>query len=132
MFTLSRHRRLTTWFALWLLVLTALLPVAAQAMVTRQQGGEWLEVCTSTGMVRVAPDAADSAQSASTDGQTGEFNLGQHCPLCTLHDATLALPPVAFQFQPVPALADFPPAYYRSVQAASVWLAAPARAPPRL
>lgn len=127
MFTLSRPRRLTTWLALWLLVLNALLPVAAQAMVVARQGGEWLEVCTSTGMVRVQSDAEHASQDTAPGG---EFNLGQHCPLCTLHDGLQALPPATATLDLPLLLTERPPAFYRGARVSAVWLAAPARGPP--
>lgn len=131
MFTLIRPRRWTTWLALWLLVLNALLPVAAQAMVLARQGGDLLEVCTSTGMVRVQADAGHASQQNPAGG-AGEFNLGQHCPLCTLHDGGQALPSAGFTWVAPAPWTDWPPAFYRGVRTSTVWLAAPARAPPRV
>ncbi len=131
MYSLKRHRRLTTWLALWLLVLNALLPVTAQAMVLARQGADLLEVCTSTGMVRVQADASHAVQPGSSGGSV-EFNLGQHCPLCTLHDSGQALPPAVLTWVTPAPWTDWPPAFYRGARIATVWLAAPARAPPRV
>lgn len=93
MFTLRRPRRWTTWLAMWVLVLNAFAPLVAQAAVANQQGGHWFEVCTSTGMVRVQADASHGDAQLPSSG--GEFNLGQHCPACTVHDLALGLPPAA-------------------------------------
>lgn len=113
---------------MWVLVLNALAPLAAQAVVARQQDGHGLEICTSTGMVRVQAELV-AASPAEPVGHA--FNLGQHCPACTLHDLALGLPAaeVGFRAQPMPA--GHAPVVQLAARDNRVALAAPARAPPQ-
>lgn len=124
-----RTRPYTTWLALWVLVLNALMPLAAQAMARAQGAPDWIEVCTSTGMVRVQADGEPLAQG---DAPAGIFDMGQHCPACTLHPGVAGLPPTPLTLPVASAVLEKPPAYWQAPSASRIWLPAHSRAPPSL
>jgi hypothetical protein len=107
------------------LVLAALAPTLAQAVVASSDRSDWVQICSTTGMawVKVDTAAADTESAPMAD-------MGMQCPWCTLHSPATGLPPApgltvtaAAQISPVEGLtAALPPV--------GVWLAAPVRAPP--
>lgn len=56
----ARSRPWITWLTLWALVLGACLPTLSQAVVHATERSNWVEVCTSTGMVWVRADDGGS------------------------------------------------------------------------
>lgn len=110
---LRLHQHLTTWFALWVLLLGLTLPLLGHAGMSRFLGigqpsadrvenaqpgtasvssmPEWVSICTNTGMVWM--DLADgSAQApAATPAAPASDMAGGHCLYCLLHDEELAL-----------------------------------------
>ena len=125
---MSKHRpihRLTTWLSVLVLVLNALMPLAAQAMLASAGPVDAVEICTSTGMVRLAVDQGnDSGKSDATQMQD--------CPFCLLHDGQASLPPASITLPLVQGFAEMPPAFYRAADTSAVWLAALSRGPPLL
>lgn len=122
-------RQLLARLALWALVLNALLPLSAQAMMRAVADADLLEVCTSTGMVRVQVQAGDAT---ATDQPASGASPAQSCQLCLLHHGMLALPGGESPRVDMPALADHPPRFHSSSHTSSVWLSARSRAPPEL
>lgn len=120
-----RHRRWTAWVSVWLLVLSACLPTVTQALVQGDGAPPWLEVCASTGMVRV------STQDDANGSPVGVLG-GAACEWCTLHGGSAGLPPAS---DAAPALlprhADGSTGHPRHADIAAVWLPAQSRAPPR-
>jgi hypothetical protein len=124
--SLTRAQRcFTAWLAMLALVLGALAPTLAQAVVKVSDRSDWVQICSTTGMawVKAEPVAADSETAPMAD-------MGMQCPWCSLHSPVTGLPPApafavtaAAQVAPVDGLASAP-------SPAGVWLAAPARAPP--
>ena len=107
------------------LALNALMPLAAQAMLTSAGSGEAVEICTSTGMLRVVVDEQDGSGKPDS-GQT------QNCPFCLLHDGQAMLPSTPLGLS-LPLLhAEMPPAFYQAAQTSAVWLTALSRGPPSL
>ncbi len=104
------------------LVLNALMPLAAQAMRAYGTDADMIEVCTSTGMVRLAVGAPDDPGSASA----------QSCPFCLLHDGQAMLPITLAALPPTPSYAGMPPAFHQTAQTSAVWLTALSRGPPSL
>lgn len=100
--------------------------LAAQAMWASGQATNMVEVCTSTGMVRVAIDAADDLDDA------GSSAFAQSCPFCLLHDGQAMPPPSATAFPLTESYAGMPPAFYQATHTSAVWLAALSRGPPLL
>jgi len=121
------HHRFTAWLALLAMVLGALAPTVAQAMVRSSDRAQWVEVCSASGMAWVKTDAV-AQQTADGDAPaTGAF---PSCPWCTLHSGAAGLPPVTAAAEPLPRQTDQPPAFYRAVSLSGTWAVAHARAPP--
>lgn len=125
MFVSRLHRRFTAWVALLALVFGALAPTLTQAMVASGERGDWLEVCSVSGMVWVKADTGELAQQPPDGGPAG-----QHCPWCTLHGGVAGLPAAQALPELPPRLTDLPPAFYRAPLSATVWAPAQSRAPP--
>ena len=105
------------------LVLNALMPLAAQAMLASAGPGDTVEVCTSTGIVRVPVDQGDDS------GKTDAARM-QSCPFCLLHGSQAWLPPSSVSV-PIPQHhAEMPPAFYQAAVTSAVWLIALSRGPP--
>ncbi|MEN9903667.1 MAG: hypothetical protein RLZZ555_232 [Pseudomonadota bacterium] len=125
MFIIRSTRRITAWLAMLVLVLNALTPLAAQATWASSNPAEMVEVCTSTGMVRVAVDAPDDSDDAGSA-------IAQSCPFCLLHDGQAMLPPSPTALPVTQSYAGMPPAFYQAAHTSAVWLAARSRGPPSL
>lgn len=96
MFLTQAKRKLTTWLAVWMLLFGVLLPVASHAAISNSQSAEWVEVCSSTGMLWVRPDTGEtSKQKPAGTLQTAS----SHCLGCVFHAHSTAIPPVAVNFQ---------------------------------
>ncbi len=109
---------------MWLLVLSACLPTVAQALVRGGDAPSWLEVCTSTGMVRVGAQDDAGGSPVGTQGVMA-------CEWCTLHGGSAGLPPVSGAAPALlPHQADWSTGHYRNADIAAVWLPAQSRAPP--
>ena len=125
MFIRRSTRRITAWLTMLVLMLNALTPLAAQAMWPSGDLAEMVEICTSTGMVRVAvatPDDSNDAGSA----------IAQSCPFCLLHDGQAMLPPTLPTLPLTQSYAGMPPAFYQAAHTSAVWLTALSRGPPSL
>ena len=117
-------RRLTAWLSMLVLVLNALMPLTAQAMRTSVADGDTVEICTSTGMMRLAQDKPSSPD--------GSFAAQSSCPFCLLHEGLAWLPPGLHALQAPPPHAEMPPAFYQAAHTSAVWLTALSRGPPSL
>ena len=127
MSVLRLRRRFAAWLALVAVLLGALAPTIAQARMGGDQS-DWLEICTTTGMVWVQAGADDTAQAISAP--PADTATSPHCPWCTLHSGASGLPPAApVALIPAP-LAEQPPAFYRAPLTDTVWATARSRAPP--
>jgi hypothetical protein len=119
------QRRVCAWLAMLALVLTALAPTLAQAVVSNTDRGDWVQICSASGMVWIQADpGAGDPQSAPMAG------AGMQCPWCSLHSPAAGLPPATALRVAAAAPA---PLVVRVALAASpvgVWTSAPARAPP--
>ena len=121
------HRRFTTWLALLAVVLGALAPTVAQAVVASSDRAPWVEVCSVSGMVWVKADTGERA-GAEHDGPMRD--AAQHCAWCSLHGGAAGLPPLITVAEPAPRQNDLPPAFYRAVTLSGTWAPPQARAPP--
>lgn len=122
-----RLRRLTTGFALWLVLLASLLPLAGQVLASSHDpvSGQQLLVCGSTGMHWVTPEAV-----SSDDSETSSAASMGGCIWCQLH-ADSWLPAVTAASAPV--FASIPqtlPSQRRIVLMAPSWRQPHSRAPP--
>jgi hypothetical protein len=126
---LRLRRRFAAWLALVAVLLGALAPTIAQARMGGGDRADWLEICTTTGMVWVQADSGEVAR--QIDGPPADSGTSPHCPWCTLHGGASGLPPVqAAVVLPAAPLAEQPPAFYRAPLTDTVWATARSRAPP--
>ena len=119
------HRRFTAWLAMLALVMSALAPTVSQAVVMSSDRAEWLEVCTTTGVMWVKADSA-----TTDDGTLPMVGHEQGCDICT-HTVTGASP--VLTDIAVPALwqsSAQPQALVSSAHPAVLWAPAQSRAPP--
>jgi hypothetical protein len=122
-------RRAVAWIACLALLFGALSPVVARVMLAAQPDSTtWLEVCTSTGMKRVAIDVGAASDGSLPDSAAADAD----CPFCLLH-ATAGLPvSVATSGLLVPQARSAPPladGIWRQPPGPTWTLASP-RAPP--
>jgi hypothetical protein len=124
------HRRFAAWLAMCVMVLSALAPTFAQAMVAASGKGQWVEVCSASGMVWLKHGGADTNNNVAPGQDRSMADMGQHCPWCGLHEAsvgmlaaTVAVPVAAPAAQSVPEPVDV-------ALARKVRRSAQARAPP--
>jgi Protein of unknown function (DUF2946) len=127
---LRLHRRITAWLAMLALVMGALAPTVTQAMVAGDESADWLEICSVSGMAWVKVDTGEVRDRQSDGG--APMGAGQHCAWCTLHGGTAGLPAVSVVTALPARLTDLPPAFYLAPMAASVWMPALSRGPPRV
>lgn len=114
-----------TWLSMLVLVLNALMPLGAQAMLASAGQVDTVEICTSTGMVRVPIDEGENS------GKSRATRM-QNCPFCLLQDGQASLPPVSVALPLAQGFAEMPPAFYQAADTSAVWLAALSRGPPLL
>ncbi len=96
------HRRFAAWLAMCVMVLSALAPVVAQAMVAASDRDQWIEVCSVSGMVLVKADGATGMGDQKPDSDSFMGDMVKHCPWCSFHGSAVA-PPA--DTGPVPTLA---------------------------
>lgn len=109
------------------MVLGALAPAVAQAVVVSSDRAQWIEVCGFSGMVLVK---ADTGAQPADDHSAPASEATMQCPWCTLHGGAAGLPPVAALAEPQPRQTDLPPAFFRAVTLSGIWAPPQARAPP--
>lgn len=125
---LRLRRRFAAWLAIVAMLLGGLAPTLAQARMVGSDRADWVEICTTTGMVWVKADTGELAQ--GIDGPPAGAEASPHCPWCTLHGGASGLPPAeAVAVRPL-SLAEQPPALYRAPLTNTVWATARSRAPP--
>lgn len=119
------HRRFTTWLAMLALVMSALAPTVSQAVVMSSDRADWLEVCTTTGVMWVKADLA-----ATDDGTMPMVGHDQGCDICT-HTVTGAPPVLSGIATPVMGQPFArPQTLVASAHPAVLWASAQSRAPP--
>lgn len=126
------HRRFTIWLSLFAMVLGALAPALAQATVALSDRAQWVEVCSSSGMVWVKLDAKDAAKT-DAHGNKGDKpwnDAAADCPWFILHGGSAGLPPGEAGVATPTCTADLAVALFHTVTIPAVWAAAQARAPP--
>ncbi len=121
-------RRLAAWLAMLAMVLGALAPTVAQAVVAAQGGPGWVQVCSASGMVWVQADAIDGDNAVADVGKS-MADASRHCPWCNLHGA-VGLPPASVHTPLLAPGAEPLPEPFRSALPAPPWPAAQSRAPP--
>jgi hypothetical protein len=126
------QRRFTAWLAMLAMVLAAFAPTLAQAVAASTDRGDWVQVCSASGMFWVKTDGAGlDASSPSAEGLP-MADIGMQCPWCLLHSPAVAPPPVSALLATVANPVQLPARATAAPPPAGLWIAAPARAPPRL
>jgi hypothetical protein len=124
-------RRFAAWAACLAILMSALAPSVSHALaLARGADIAWMEVCSVAGIKLVKADAG-----AEKPGQPVSHEMlaqAGHCPFCSNHAASFALPPAA----PLPFLASAsagirPRLFYQSPRPLAIWTDAQSRAPPR-
>lgn len=119
------HRRFTTWLAMLALVMSALAPTVSQAVVMSSDRADWLEVCTTTGVMWVKADSV-----ATDDGTMPMVGHDQGCDICT-HIVTGAPPVLSGIATPVMGQPSArPQTLVASAHPVVLWAPAQSRAPP--
>lgn len=119
-------RRFAAWLAMLAMLLGALAPAVAQAVVASQGGPGWVQVCSASGMVWVRADGLEDPAAGKPMA-----DASRHCPWCSLQGAA-GLPPerVPTGFAAVATVLS-PQATFQSATPTTHWPAAPSRAPPQ-
>lgn len=119
------HRRFTTWLALLALVMSALAPTVSQAVVMSSERGDWLEVCTTTGVMWVQADST-----TTDEGTMPMAGHDQGCDICA-HTVTGAPPASLGMSAPIlDTKFSLPSAPTASARVRATWASAQSRAPP--
>jgi hypothetical protein len=124
------HRTFTTWLAMWAMVLGALMPTMAQAMVAATDRGQWVEVCSASGMVWLKADAASATDEIPAEPVQSMADMGKHCLWCAFHGSMVGLLPVELPALPSVTAAKALPEATNRVVISRVPYGAQARAPP--
>ena len=113
------------------MVFAALAPTVAQAMVTASDDGQWVEVCSASGMVWLKADGAELASGASSDQDNNTMgDMGSHCPWCSFHVPALGLLPQQLSPLPLVPVAQSVPRVAPIALISKVQRRVQARAPP--
>lgn len=75
------------------MVLSALAPTLAHAWVAAADKGQWIEVCSASGMVWLNADGPDASADKAADSNMPTADMAQHCPWCSFHGSMTGLPP---------------------------------------
>lgn len=121
------HRRIITWLAALAMVLGAVAPAVAQALVASSDRTDWVEVCSASGMMWVKVDAPDAG---SKDTGAPLHTSSKHCPWCSLHGGVSGLPPSALSVAGFASATTPLPPYADLIAASPAWSPTQARAPP--
>lgn len=139
------HRRLIAWLAACALLLAGLLPAVSQAVVAQTAGpGDWIEVCTSTGMAWVrsgepsTPEVAEKSlhpgMALATDEGEGLVTtamLSGTCDWCQHAPGAMAVPTPSIPLSLLPPEPiAWPRAFLHAPRTPFAWAAPHSRAPP--
>lgn len=128
-FTRTTHR-FAAWLAMLAMLLGALAPTVAQAVVTAKGGPGWVQVCSASGMAWVQADALDSETSVADAASEAAVDASRHCPWCN-PQGVAGLPPAPAKAIALAPRAGPPPARFQSAIPTALWPTAQSRAPPQ-
>ena len=112
------------------MVLGTLAPTLAHAWVAAADEGQWIEVCSASGMVWLRTDGPDASADAAGNTDMPMADMAQHCPWCSLHGAAAGLPPQPPQAMVIPDAGAAVPSWSEPGVWTPVLSGAQARAPP--
>ena len=128
MFTSKARATLVLWIACCAILLAALAPTVSRALtVARGMAVPSLEICSVAGGMNMVPIKPSSQEPAP---EQGAMQMGD-CPCCSMHAATLALPPAGL----APATGALivgllPVLFYQSINPLFAWTPLQPRGPP--
>jgi hypothetical protein len=125
------QRRFTAWLAMLAMALSVLAPTLAQATGASMDRGGWIQVCSASGMFWIQADGAGLDGSSSAPEGSLMADAGMQCPWCQLHSPAAGLPTALASLALAAAPVQLPGDAMAAPPPADVWIAAPARAPPR-
>ncbi|MEY4980323.1 MAG: hypothetical protein RLZZ352_2593 [Pseudomonadota bacterium] len=127
-----RHnRRCLAALTLLVMLLAALLPTVAQAVVRASGQAQWVQVCSASGMFWVHAQSGEprgTDDSAAPKSPADDASLS--CPWCPLHGGAAGLPADTSCFKGLATVADLPHAPRLAAPVFGLWASAHARAPP--
>lgn len=124
---LPKNLTTTAGWLVWVLVLNAIMPLMAHAALALMgPTSQVVEICTSTGLVRIPIDSQTEESKPNA-----AVRMAMQCPVCILEQHSWDIPPPCAMVIPVLVeVAFMPPAFYQYPVTAHVWLAALSRGPP--
>jgi hypothetical protein len=124
-------RRFAAWAACLAILMSALAPSVSHALaLARGSDIAWMEVCSVAGIKLVKADI--SVKKAGAPVSHDALGPSGHCPFCSTHAASFALPPAASALFQVAGTASMRPLlFYQSPRPLPIWTDAQSRAPPR-
>ena len=126
------QRRFTAWLTVLVLAFATLAPTLAQAVVVSSDRGGWVQVCSASGMFWVQTDVAGLDGPSPASEGSPMADMGLQCLWCQLHSPAAGLPTALASLALAAAPEQLPGDVMAVPPPADVWIAAPARAPPRL
>lgn len=134
------HKKiLTSWIAIFAILLSALAPSISSAFTLRSGNTAiWTEICSASNVYSSNTKVSkkilvklSTSVPASTD--TSDTHQGKHCPFCLPHAGNFALPPALMPGVVLLVTRDvFPPLYYQAPSLLFSWVTANPRGPPQL
>ena len=127
MYTFVKRRLLLTWMAVLAVMFSALAPSASHALAANSALDGLAVICTVDGATAVKSGRSSDDKSA-TKSPDQHF---EHCPYCTSHGGSPALPPqLPVSFAVATGHDAYPPLFYQAPRSLHSWAAANPRAPP--
>lgn len=122
-----RHQVLAARIAIFVILLSALMPVFGQALLRASDPGRWTEICTTGGMIMVDLSAEEGGDTPLQSGS--ERNA---CPFCLPHAGHAAVLPdlPSFALEAVVDGSSRFPLRAEHPRPRPVWLTAFSRGPP--
>jgi len=122
-------QRLTAWIAGFAILLSALAPSIAHAMLAAKGANPQFEICSATGTKWITATAGQ--QTPIAPASTEKTLHAEHCPFCTSHADAFGLVPAYTLAIPLDnRSAQVPTLYYPSHPRFVFWSSAQSRAPP--
>ena len=127
------RRMIFSWVAVLAILLNAMMPTLAQALVAdKGEGSAWVEVCSAQGISRVSAGTDAGLSTQEAQDAPGPAQAAK-CAYCLVHADSFALPPAMPEaprlLQPV--TGHLLPIAQRPMQSRALWALPSVRAPPR-
>lgn len=122
-------RHIAAWMACFAILLVALAPSISHAITAAVKQSTWVEICTSTGVKRVAVEEKQVINPFSSAKHDSHY---EECPFCRIQADTMGpLPPnILAPLVLEPVTTSRPRLFYDSPRTLFVWASTRSRAPP--